>query len=1142
MVNCNDCEFETRHDFSLWNHFWRSHSKCYSCDKIFQTSQEFKGHVKNEHNFIHQCDDCDQLFSSKQNLKFHGYSKHNLDSVKNPRNKAKIITCDICGKNLVSKEWLKYHKLTKHFVCSLCNEDFENENEIGQHMKEKHDNESLSKKSRIDELHVTECPICKYKPNRKFALWTHCWNDHLKCIQCEKTFETSEGVGSHFKEEHRNLRVCDFCNKCFSNEQIFTRHLMLFHPKGRKDSVSQCKICQYKPKFRFSLWSHSWKDHSTCFGCDTKFNQPKEFSNHMKKSHDFVFPCGDCYQIFSTSQNLKFHRNSQHAVKDLSNECKYCQFKAIKKFRLWNHVWSIHTSCIICEKTFDTSENVRTHFEQVHKSVILCDLCDKCFSQKRNLEMHKSIVHTDGKTFKKVVKRKMIKNNSSFENFANECHTCDFKPKRKFALWNHFWQQHSKCYKCDKHFSESEELREHLKALHSGIFVCEECCFCASTQQNLQSHQELKHLLCVYCKTYSKSKHELHKHLIENHDKKIVHQVFCDICNYSTTLKSSLTNHIIKVHNKCLYCDESFGDEIGIGDHMRIVHNQQILPMKRKAARSIDSKHKSMKNSSIQNCANECHTCEFKPNRKFALWNHFWQKHSKCYKCDKHFPESEHLRGHLETHHPKIFVCEKCFFCAGAQQNLQSHQELKHLLCVYCKTYSESKNELQKHLIENHGRKMAHQLFCAICDYSTSMKRCLDNHLIKVHKKCLVCDTTFGDQISIGDHMRLVHNQSIRKNTSSMKQSKSCPKCEHTSSSKSSMDYHLFAKHCFCYLCKKYFDTKEELKNHLISSHDKVNKFECDICKQSMANRFHLKTHLIKKHAKCDDCKVKFENETESKNHLLNVHKPKSELLFCDICNKIIQTKEWLKYHMLTKHHVCSFCKKNFANENDVVKHLREIHGANSNFKCDMCDYTTFFEKRLKTHRRQSHIKLEEIRRKREIKSHICNVCDFKSGTLDHLKYHKERKHFMCIHCKISVQNLEELKAHLKESHDKNLLRYFPCSFCDNASETERFLKNHVARKHKFCIMCKLEFKEVQYIQDHMLNVHNLALTKKSKERIMKEKIKLENEVLKDEHMLTDISGNKQENEVNPQQYLVQKCFVKLEKLENEFVIIEKNN
>ena len=38
MVNCNDCEFETRHDFSLWNHFWRSHSNCYSCDMIFQFS------------------------------------------------------------------------------------------------------------------------------------------------------------------------------------------------------------------------------------------------------------------------------------------------------------------------------------------------------------------------------------------------------------------------------------------------------------------------------------------------------------------------------------------------------------------------------------------------------------------------------------------------------------------------------------------------------------------------------------------------------------------------------------------------------------------------------------------------------------------------------------------------------------------------------------------------------------------------------------------------------------------------------------------------------------------------------------------------------------------------------------------------
>ena len=80
-----------------------------------------------------------------------------------------------------------------------------------------------------------------------------------------------------------------------------------------------------------------------------------------------------------------------------------------------------------------------------------------------------------------------------------------------------------------------------------------------------------------------------------------------------------------------------------------------------------------------------------------------------------------------------------------------------------------------------------------------------------------------------------------------------------------------------------------------------------------------------------------------------------------------------------------------------------------------------------------------------------------------------------------------------------------------------------------------------------MLNTHNLKRwvyrqRKVENQNIILEENKQENIVSKDEQNLSDISENNLENVFDSGQFFKQKCFVKLERLENEYLIIEKNN
>jgi hypothetical protein len=216
------------------------------------------------------------------------------------------------------------------------------------------------------------------------------------------------------------------------------------------------------------------------------------------------------------------------------------------------------------------------------------------------------------------------------------------------------------------------------------------------------------------------------------------------------------------------------------------------------------------------------------------------------------------------------------------------------------------------------------------------------------HVNCHLCSKSFCNLEYLRLHL-------INKHGVNPIKTRMIPATESSSSTSTSCRYELKLKDSdtFCFLCEKEFQTKIAIKAHILQKHaddvyqqeahkpneppknesDSVpngkclDKVICLICKKQLCNKYFLRTHKLKVHGIQDD-PVQFdvtkrtcesqngnrsnsrsdENEKENNDEQFLVHDaeadkdPKSLKAFCEICNKELCNKYFLKSHMANAH------------------------------------------------------------------------------------------------------------------------------------------------------------------------------------------------------------------------------------------------
>ncbi|XP_063391372.1 gastrula zinc finger protein XlCGF57.1-like [Cydia fagiglandana] len=297
---------------------WKDYKwTCAKCGSEFTTIEEFKTHSMTYHECCNafKCTDCNTNI-----LRLDKFILH----VKRHRKHLKL-SCYICNTKFSSGNKVTLHKKVHSIlenVCSGCNSEFQNVDDLNQHIKLYYKNRAGSTIAVMDT------------------------SDGLTCVICKKTFKNKGSLNGHLlvhtqKSPKKRAHICDRCGKGFYNKSDLAAHVAS-HEEARP---FQCEICK------------------------ADFKTVIRLKAHIKLHNDFKpYSCIQCFRRFRLRKQLKSHEIIH--TDSLPFVCPYCskafRFKSILDLHLRQHTGVKPYCCELCQRNFTNWSNYNKHMKRRH--------------------------------------------------------------------------------------------------------------------------------------------------------------------------------------------------------------------------------------------------------------------------------------------------------------------------------------------------------------------------------------------------------------------------------------------------------------------------------------------------------------------------------------------------------------------------------------------------------------------------------------------------------------------------------------------------------------------------------------------------------------------------------------------------------
>lgn len=227
---------------ALWAILMAGNSKTTNAEKTYNDANPFK------------CRVCTDRFPTQKEFDDHFENQHAKHANVQP------FICEICGKGYRHKRGLQKHNNTVHlgknFTCSVCDKTYKTKERLDEHMSNVH-----------FERNQHKCHLC---PNRTYtyrkALAEHFRQEHLECV-----------------EEHREKLSCQFCNKCFKENDEHDVHIAAIHSDN--NNPFQCEFCGQFFGVKSNLTNHFKVTHLEHMCPRVQFGRDDSIAKWWPKNH-----------------------------------------------------------------------------------------------------------------------------------------------------------------------------------------------------------------------------------------------------------------------------------------------------------------------------------------------------------------------------------------------------------------------------------------------------------------------------------------------------------------------------------------------------------------------------------------------------------------------------------------------------------------------------------------------------------------------------------------------------------------------------------------------------------------------------------------------------------------------------------------
>lgn len=224
--------------------------------------------------------------------------------------------------------------------------------------------------------------------------------------------------------------------------------------------------------------------------------------------------------------------------------------------------------CVTCKSQFSTFEILKEHMQQnitCKRVPLTCETCGKLCDTKKSLYQH-SLCHR--------------------EKNVHVCDECGKSYSNRFNLENHKSSVHGenvdefgsiyKCKVCDNQFTNRKDLYEHLNehAENPAVHLCDTCGKCFNSIITLRAHKRvhlnIRNFPCDKCDKRFRTRLQLLQHL---HVHTGIKEFVCALCHKNFAKKTSLVTHL-RLHTgqtpyQCNQCDQAYPSPNKLKTHLK---------------------------------------------------------------------------------------------------------------------------------------------------------------------------------------------------------------------------------------------------------------------------------------------------------------------------------------------------------------------------------------------------------------------------------------------------------------------------------------------------------------------------------------------------------------------------------------------